>query len=111
MNLRHISVRGLMIATMIVAISISTGTWVRQRWLKAEAFYHEKLTYHRTNAAFHRFSLEKKPLVWVPIPPPSAADLDWARRSAEYHEAMILKYERALHYPWLPVAPDPIAPQ
>jgi hypothetical protein len=111
MNLRRFTVRRLMIVVAIVAFTISTATWARRRWREAEEFYQEKLTYHRSNAAFCRFPLENHPPIWVPAPPPSRADLEWARRGVEYHEAMILKYERAVRYPWLPVSPDPPKPE
>ena len=29
---------------------------------------------------------------------------------AKYHDAMRIKYERAAHYPWLPIEPDPLKP-
>jgi hypothetical protein len=32
-------------------------------------------------------------------------------RRRDYHRAMMIKYERAARYPWLPVAPDPPEPK
>lgn len=33
------------------------------------------------------------------------------RTLAQHHDALVIKYERAARYPWLPVAPDPPEPQ
>ncbi len=101
-----------MLAVALVALMISTGIWAERRYRKAKASYEKSLIYHRTNAAFCRFSLEAKPPIWVPNPfMPSEAERDRERRSAEYHEEMILKYESALRHPWLPVPPDPPKPE
>ena len=105
------TVRWLMIAVAAVALMISGAAWATRRHRQAVASYEERLIYHRTNAGFNRSSLEAKPLTWIPIPPPSPAELDRYRRGAEYHEAMVLKYERALRYPWLPASPDPPEPE
>jgi hypothetical protein len=40
-----------------------------------------------------------------------AEEEDAWRRRADYHESLIVKYERAARYPWLPVAPDPPEPK
>jgi len=33
-----------------------------------------------------------------------------SRQLSQWHAALARKYERAAHYPWLPVAPDPPPP-
>ena len=65
------------------------------------------------NASINRFTLEFKPEEYPTLgfAFPSPTDLDRSRRLTEYHEAMIVKYERATRYPWLPVAPDPPEPE
>ena len=97
------TVRRLMVAVTAVALLLGA----QRRYRENEASYRRALTYHRTNAAFCRFNIETKPPVWVPNPfSLSATDLDRERRRAEYHEAMVLKYERAARHPGLPVAAD-----
>jgi hypothetical protein len=102
----------MMIVVAAVALTISGASWATRRYREAVASHEKRLIYHRTNAAFLRYYPEAQPFTWMPpIPPPSPADLDRSRRGAEHHEAMVLKYERALSHPWLPVAPDPPEPK
>jgi hypothetical protein len=106
------TVRRLLIAVAVVALTISGASWATRRYREAVVSYENRLIYHRTNAAFLRYSPEAQPFTWIPpIPAPSPAEIDRSRRGAEYHEAMVLKYERALRYPWLPIGPDPPEPE
>jgi hypothetical protein len=38
-------------------------------------------------------------------------DRTWLERQLAYRTAMTAKYERAVRYPWLPIAPDPPEPK
>ncbi|AGA28711.1 hypothetical protein [Singulisphaera acidiphila] len=41
----------------------------------------------------------------------TASGATTCRKRAKYFAAMRAKYERASHYPWLPIAPDPPVPE
>jgi hypothetical protein len=43
------------------------------------------------------------------IRPFATEDKQW--RPVEWHDSMARKYEHAARYPWLPVEPDPPAPE
>jgi hypothetical protein len=46
--------------------------------------------------------------------PPDPKYAEWRagfRRLAEFHDAMMRKYDRAASRPWLPIDPDPAPPQ
>ena len=92
------TVRSLMVVVAVVALMTSTAVWVRRQYAGAEALYRDPLIYHRTNAAFLRFAPEAMPprMGSLPVPQPTPAELRRERRRAEYHEAMVDKYERAL---------------
>ncbi len=102
-----------MVAVAVVAIVIWGAGWSRKQYRDAVVLYEERLGYHRMNASINRFTLEFKPEEFptLRLPIHSPTDLDRFRRLSEYHEAMILKYERALRYAWLPIAPDPPEPK
>ena len=82
----------VMVAVAVVAIAFPTTSWLVEVNRKAE-FYRVMGRYYRT-------------VVTAP-----GATPEYRQRFASWRSTMILKYERAARYPWLPVEPDTPPPR
>jgi hypothetical protein len=107
MPLPRMTTRRWMIAVAVIAVGV--GAWM----LVMRA---------RSYAALAAFHAESAKECWRIVEAAednrldSATWKDWiayarrCRRMFPYHAALRRKYERATHYPWLPVEPDPPEP-
>lgn len=114
MRLPQFRVRTVLIGVALIAMCVYGGMEVRKssyRRLAAEHANAAKLA--RFQALFtlsDRFLPSKKYMART-FPNISPITREWLIQSATHHEALAAKYERAAQYPWLPVEPDPPAPE
>jgi len=102
------TVRRMMVAVAVVGLLLATGMWAAKMWRLSRG--------HRAITSSHA-TLEAEVRFWV---------AEWERcpgsalrtqmmgeqaRKADNSRRMMLKYDRAACYPWLPVAPDPPEPE
>jgi hypothetical protein len=102
MKLRRVrfTVRRLIVLVAVVAVAFGVvGEPLRRRWR-----FEKIARYH--NAIFQARAVNEG----LPLGP---TQISWFPRTPKtyWHMMMLIKYERAARYPWLPVWPDPPEPE
>jgi hypothetical protein len=99
------TVRRLMAAVAAVAVGLASYEAGR-RWSSHRRRCLTAVAGHQWAAEMFRARLRNNASAFYP----TAADLRWANRRAEYHERMERKWAQAATRPWESVAPDPPEP-
>ena len=93
----------LFISTSILGLVLWAGLWIRKRQedFASRAFMHSLEAYYTVQ--FEAYGPDKDKV---------AREFYYQLVVYQtYHRQMLEKYEYAAKYPWLPVPPDPVAPE
>lgn len=114
MHLTRFRLRTLLLAVTVVALLLAGGVTLhkrRQRFL-AIASQHRVAEWFSSAASGMASSIptvgEGPGVALLRLPDTMPGGV---RAQSVFHAAMRVKYERAARYPWLPVEPDPPAPE
>jgi hypothetical protein len=111
------TVRRMMVATAVLAISLFSGIWLT-RIGHLTGMYEQRALYHAEQERATRLAIENtldhfRRVVKDPEKDPvfqHLSRLQITNPRADYHAALREKYEVASRRPWRPVAPDPPPP-
>jgi hypothetical protein len=111
------TVRRMMVATAVLAISLFSGIWLT-RMGRLAGIYEQRALHHAQQERATRQAIEDQlahiqRIARYPEKDPSYLHLQQLQHknpSADYHAAMSDKYELASRRPWQPVTPDPPPP-
>jgi hypothetical protein len=111
------TVRRVMVATAVQAISLFSGIWLT-RMGRLAGIYEQRAVYHAQQERAIRQAIEDQwahiqRIARYPEKDPLYLHLQQLQDknpSADYHAAMSDKYELASRRPWQPVTPDPPPP-
>jgi hypothetical protein len=98
MRLPRFTVRRILIAVAIVGVMLALMKWIERR---REAFRRELVN--------HQYKWISEKYKWRSTSANPDKQLPPAR--CRYEEEMVKRYTYAVQYPWMPVMPDPPAPE
>ncbi len=99
------TVRGMMIVVAAAAVILLATRW----WLSSRVYRSKSVEFARGAESNQFFSTDYTP--YAGQSPGDARLYTYYKVSEFYYLTLMRKYERAAHFPWLPVEPDPTAPR
>ena len=109
----RITIRSVMIIVAVAALALAAEA-TRRRMANLSAAYRLRALVHQNKAELAEGNAIESESAYRRGQPPDPKYAKWSegfQRLAEFHCAMMRKYERAASRPWLPIDPDPTPPQ
>jgi hypothetical protein len=102
-----------MVIVAVAALALAAEA-TRRRMVNLSSAYRQRALVHQNKAGLASLNALVSDAEYRRGQPPDRKYAEWRagfRRLAEFHEAMMRKYERAASRPWLPIDADPAPPQ
>jgi hypothetical protein len=109
----RLTIRSVMVIVAVVALALAAEA-TRRRIANLSSAYRVRALEHQNKVELATLNAIDSKSAYRRGQPPDPKYAEWSarfRRLAEFHYAMMRKYERAASRPWIPIDSDPTPPQ